>query len=176
MNINTKNYFEIFSLAEAFQIDLDLLSREYKSLQTQYHPDKYINADDQSRLFALQTSSIVNEGFECLKSPLKRAAYLLSLHDVDAEENNQAHLGNEFLIKHIELREQLESIAENDEMEALDILKADIEKETQGYLGQFEALYKAQAYQTAKPIYSKLQFLYKLLREIDSVEEKLLDY
>ena len=92
MSINSKNYFEIFSLQENFDLDLDRISAEYKNLQSQYHPDKYSDADDATRLHALQSSSIINDAFNTLKSPLRRAGYLLIINGVDPEENNQNHL------------------------------------------------------------------------------------
>ncbi|MDC0598396.1 Fe-S protein assembly co-chaperone HscB [Gammaproteobacteria bacterium] len=176
MNISSKNFFEIFSLEESFQIDLTLLNQAYTKLQAQYHPDKFINADDKTRLQALQTASIINEAFETLKSPLKLASYLLTLHGTDPEENNQSHLGEDFLFAQMELRDKLEEIAANKSLTALEQLKNEVDKDKKSYLVEFEQFYKLGQYAEAKPVYSKLQFLYKLLSEIDTLEEKLLDY
>lgn len=176
MDISSKNYFEIFSLTESFQIDADTLDQNYKKLQSEYHPDKYVNAGDRERRLALQYTSILNEAFETLKSPLKRSSYLLILHDIDPEENNQSHLGQEFLFRQIQLRENLEDIAAKQSLSELGLLKAEVNNGIEKYLEEFESYYQAGQYSSAKPVYSRLQFLYKLISEINGIEEKLLDY
>jgi molecular chaperone HscB len=176
VDIYNRNFFELFSLVESFQVDTDLLNQEYKKFLAQYHPDKVVNSTDAERLQALQISSLLNDAYATLASPLKRCAYLLTLHGVDPEENIQSHLGAEFLFKQIELREQLEAIGSNENLNELEKFKKEIETETQTFLNQFERLTVQTAYSEAKPVYSKLQFFFKLLSEIESVEEALLDY
>ena len=107
MSLVNRNYFEFFSLPESFQVNADTLESEYKKLQTKYHPDKFINAGDSERVQALQHASLINDAYDTLKSPLKRAAYLLKLKDIDPEEHNQSHLQELFLLKQLELREDL---------------------------------------------------------------------
>lgn len=176
MDISKKNYFQLFSFDESFQVEVESLDQAYKALQALYHPDKVVNSNAAERLQALQISSILNDAYTTLKSPLKRAAYLLTLHDVDPEENNQAHLGSDFLFKQIELREHLETLSQREDIDGLEEFKLSIEKEVQSYLNGFEQHYLQKNYTDAKPVYSKLQFLYKLLSEIDTLEESLLGY
>lgn len=176
MDISNSNYFELFSLEESFQVNPGLLNQEYKTLQAQYHPDKFINEQDSVRLQALQISSILNDAYTTLESPLKRAAYLLTMHGVDPDENVQSHLGSDFLLQQIELREELENLSKSEDMDELEHVKKDVESEIQNYFQEFEKHYTQAAYTSAKPVYSKLQFLCKLLSEIESLEETLLEY
>ena len=170
------NYFDLFDLPQAFRLDLPDLERRYKTLQAEHHPDRFAGAEDGQRLKALQQTSLINDAFETLRSPLKRAAHLLALQGVDPEEHNQAHFGSEFLLRQMELREQLEILAKREDMDGLDAMKSEVDGEKDQALAQFESFYGEQDYAAAKQQYNRLQFLFKLLDEIDAVEEKLLDY
>jgi molecular chaperone HscB len=170
------NHFELFSLPVSFQVDEVALDREYKKLQAEVHPDRFVDADDRTRLQALQQTSMVNDAYETLKSALKRSAYLLKLHDVDAEEHNQAHLQEEFLLQQLEMREALETLIESDDVDGLDKMKIAVDKEKTGALELFESNFLSKDFAAAKSNYNQLQFLFKLLDEIDKAEEKLLDY
>lgn len=170
------NYFELFSLPVSFQVREDILDRKYQKLQATYHPDRYINAEESKRVQAVQTTSLINDAYNTLKSPLKRASYLLELSGVDAEKHNQVHLQEEFLLRQLELREALEVLRGNEDEAGLAALKASTNNETIEALAQFETCYLAGDMEEAKSVYYKLQFLFKLLEEIDTAEERLLDY
>ena len=176
MSLQKANYFELFSLPVSFQLENARLEVAYKKLQSEFHPDKAVNADDRARVQALQQTSMINDAYATLKSPLKRAAYLLKLAGIDAEEHNQLHLDEAFLIQQMEMRETLASLIEGEDIEGLDTMKDSIDKERVAILASFETKFTASHFVDAKSIYNKLQFIYKLLDEIDKAEEKLLDY
>ncbi len=176
MSIGSKNFFEIFSLPESFDLDLEKLSSEYKRLQSQSHPDKFSDADDATRLQALQLSSYINEAFVTLKAPLTRAAYLLKLQNIDPEEHNQAHLSEALLMQQMDWRDLLEFAIETEDMDALERLKQEVKTEHQACIDEFRSGVAAGKYNEAKPVYNKLQFIEKMLIEINRAEEKILDY
>ena len=170
------NYFDLFELPQAFRLDAADLERRYKTLQAEHHPDRFAGAGDGRRLQALQQTSLINDAYETLRSPLKRAAHLLRLQGVDPEEHNQAHFGPDFLLRQMELREQLETLADSEDMDGLESLKSEVGSEKDRTLSRFESLFGNGDHAGAKQQYNRLQFLFKLLDEIDAVEEKLLDY
>lgn len=176
MSLANRNYFEFFSLPESFQVNADTLESEYKKLQTQYHPDKFTNASDSGRVQALQHASLINDAYDTLKSPLKRAAYLLKLKDIDPEEHNQSHLQESFLLKQLELREDLETLAAKKDLDGLEQMKSSVVSERNQMLEHFENSYLENELMKAKTLYNSLQFLFKLVNEIEAAEEKLLDY
>ena len=45
MHFSSNNYFEIFSVPEAFQLDLSNLTDQYRRLQAQVHPDRFAGFD-----------------------------------------------------------------------------------------------------------------------------------
>lgn len=176
MSLANLNYFEIFSQPESFQVAENDLEKQYRKLQGQYHPDKFSTATDPERLQAVQHTSLINDAYETLKSPLKRAAYLLKLQGIDPEEHNQAHLNEDFLVRQLELREDLESLIDNEQIDKLLSLKASITEEKQTALENFASVFASKHFAEAKSLYNQLQFLFKLLDEIDRAEERILDY
>tara|TARA_R100001143_G_scaffold63140_1_gene68681 strand:+ start:853 stop:1380 length:528 start_codon:yes stop_codon:yes gene_type:complete len=172
----SNNFFEIFSLQQDFDLDTEALTAQYKKLQSQSHPDRFSGADDASRLQALQQSSIINDAFETLKSPVKRAAYLLSLNGIDPEEHNQSHLSAALLMQQMEWRDELESATGDEDMDTLERLKQEVETEKKVSIDEFRKTIKANDFTAGKAVYHKLQFVEKMLSEINHAEEKILDY
>jgi len=48
-------------------------------LQQEFHPDRFASKGDVDKRLAVQTASLINQAYDTLKSPLKRAQYLLEL-------------------------------------------------------------------------------------------------
>ncbi len=109
MNPLTQNYFELFQLPMAFEIDSAALDSRYRRLQAETHPDKFAGASDAERQLSLQLSARINEAHRALKNPLLRAAYLLSLSGVDAFDESNTAMPTDFLMRQLEWRERIES-------------------------------------------------------------------
>ena len=157
-------YFELFSLDADFAVDLDDLNRRYFALQQQCHPDRFHARPEAERLAALQKSMELNEAYETLKSPLKRAEYLLSLHGIlvnskaDNIKPEQA-----LLIENMELREQLQE-ATNDE--ALRSLADSAIAQKNQALEKFATLYSENALESAAQQVIRLRYAMKLAEEV----------
>ena len=81
----SKNFFELFGLPVGFLVDGQELAVRYRELQKVVHPDRYAAAGEQSQRLSLQGATLVNEAYETLKDPLKRARYLLTLKGVEID-------------------------------------------------------------------------------------------
>ena len=128
MNFSS-NFFEIFSIPIAWDIDIGGLGIRYRALQQEFHPDRYATKTDVEKRLAVQSASLINQAFDTLKSPLKRAQYLLELNSVDASQEAHITTDTSFLMQQIELRESLSGISETqDPWVELDRLKAEIEQ------------------------------------------------
>ncbi|MBO7641829.1 MAG: hypothetical protein J6S86_01535 [Alphaproteobacteria bacterium] len=89
------NYFEILRLPIAYNIDVDLMMRNYFSLQRSSE-----NSVD---------SGVLNEAYNVLKNDIRRAEYFLSLKNVSTET-----MSAELSVKMFEMREKYAAL-ENDE-------------------------------------------------------------
>lgn len=171
-----KNYFELFGLEPGFAVDLSALSGDYRKLQQQFHPDRFSAAGDREQRLAVQMSARINEAYNGLVSPLKRAQYLLQLQHIDASGENTTTQDPQFLMQQIMLREQLSEVRdESDPESAIEALKEDVEKMTAAAAEEFATAYQQQDFANAAVIVARMQFLYKLLTEVERVEESIFD-
>ena len=106
--INSKSYFAIFSLEMDWNVDLLLLKSRYLNLQKQFHPDKFSMKSSLEKRLAMQTASLINDAYDTLASPLRRAQYLLDLKGYDAQPERHTSCDGLFLMEQIELRAELD--------------------------------------------------------------------
>jgi molecular chaperone HscB len=172
--LTSSSHFELFGLPPAFSLDLQALERAYREIQSRVHPDRFAHAGDAERRASLQWTSRVNEGFEILKNPVKRASHLLALNGVDVAFETNTAMPPEFLMQQMELREALEDATETKNASALDGLQRRIEEsaaELEGRLG--ERIDREKDYKGAAALVRELQFLHRLEAEIDAAYEEI---
>jgi molecular chaperone HscB len=109
MNLNLQsNDFEIFGLSPRFAVDRAALDARWKDLQREAHPDRFATADAQTQRQAMQWSVRINEAYQRLKDPLKRAAYLCELHGAPIQAENNTAMPTAFLMQQMQWREDLD--------------------------------------------------------------------
>jgi molecular chaperone HscB len=82
------DFFRVFGLGRAFQIDLPALELEFHRLSRKVHPDRFARAGENEREWSLADTALLNDAYRTLKEPLNRTEYLLKLEG--------AELGEEF--------------------------------------------------------------------------------
>ena len=172
----SQNYFDIFGLPASFEVDVQQLAEQYRELQKAVHPDKFANASDRDRRLAVQQAAQINEAFHTLKSPLKRARYLLQLKGVEFDDQRETSFEPQFLMEQMDLRETLAGIREKeDALGSLGKLMQDIEQKIQSMQKQLALFIKQDDLELAKSQIHKLQFLEKLMNECEAMEEDLVN-
>lgn len=172
------NYFELFTLPFQFEVDLNKMNEVYRELQREVHPDKFANADEHSKLLAVQKSAEVNDGFETLKHPLSRAEYMLTIQGVDIQIEQKTLQDPGFLMQQMELREQLEQIADmSDPDDAIEEFEVQLKQLTDELYAELAPLLVASCkitLENAAIIVRKLKFMHKLAAELARIEDALL--
>ena len=175
----TDNYFTLFNLPEAYVLDADLLAEKYWLLQKQTHPDRFASASKQDQLKSAQYAAIVNDAYEVLKSPLKRAIYMLKLKGLEQDDQRSSKLSPDFLMQQIELRETLEDIKANENPQvALAVLDEKLQEQLAELERALDACFKEateSAIKTAAETVNKMHFIIKMLKEVEHLEDELLD-
>ncbi|KAB0460259.1 co-chaperone HscB [Vibrio kanaloae] len=169
------NHFELFGLPLQFQLDGSLLSSQFRDLQRQFHPDKFATASERDRLLAVQKAAQINDAYQVLKNPISRAEYLLIQHGEDIRGEQQTMQDPMFLMEQMELREELEGIADSSNPE--DALLAFEGKVSKMYKQQLSAIQQeldSEAWLEAADRVRKLKFIAKLKNEIELVEDRLI--
>ena len=118
MNLQS-NDFEIFDLAPAYALDRDALDQRWKDLQREAHPDRFAAADAQAQRLAMQWSVRINEAYQRLKDPLKRAAYLCELNGAPIQAENNTAMPAAFLMQQMQWREDLEEAETIDQLQRM---------------------------------------------------------
>jgi molecular chaperone HscB len=116
MNLQS-NDFELFELPVAFSVDAARLDERWKTLQREVHPDRHAAADAQTQRQAMQWSVRINEAYQRLKDPLKRAAYLCELHGAPVQAENNTAMPAAFLMQQMEWREALDEARSSEQLE-----------------------------------------------------------
>ncbi len=173
------NYFQLFGLEIQFTIDLTRLSTLYQTLQKKVHPDRFAHASSQEQMLAVKKSTLINDAYQTLKNPLKRAQYLLELRGVDMP-SEQASFGDiSFLMRQMELREMLAEVKDADDIDSAVFEVSEVfEAEFQQLFSQLQtqlADNTSESNNLACDNLRKLKFYQKLHVELDKLEEQLLD-
>lgn len=173
------NYFELFKFSPTFDIDTALLAERYRDLQRAVHPDKFANDTEQQRLLSVQHTAQVNDGYQTLKDPIRRAEHMLSLRGIDLSHETTTVKDTAFLMQQMEWREALEDIRDSaDPQASIDELydsfatyRAQLNKVLASQLSSGrdeDALLAADQVR-------KLKFMAKLHDELTRIEDALLD-
>jgi len=166
-----KNHFELFGLTPAYALDLDHLDRAYRDIQSKVHPDRYAQAGDAERRASMQMTTQVNEAYRTLKSPVRRASYLLELNGVDTGFETNTAMPPEFLMEQMDLREKLEQARD---VAALDLIRKHLFKDKKALeIRVAECIDAKRDYESAKELVRKFMFLDKFGEEIDAAYESL---
>ena len=157
-----QNYFELFNLPEKFQIDSVKLQENYRSIQKEIHPDRFATSTENEKVQSMIKSTQVNDAYQTLKSPTKRAKYILSLH----RSVEKITLPPDFLMQQMEWEEHLEDIEKNNK--ELDQFKLAINKKYEEYsLMLSTQIDNDQNWNEAAITIDKLYFVERLLNKIN---------
>ncbi len=115
------DYFALLGLPHAFTLDPQALEAAYFAAQRQYHPDRFVGKPDKERQAAMQRSVDINNAYDTLKSPLKRAQYLLKLQGIAVSgEDDALKPTADLLAEVMEWREQAAEAETSEQLDKLD--------------------------------------------------------
>lgn len=168
------DYFSLFGLAPCYEVDVTALAETWRQMQRIYHPDRYAGKSDREVRLAVQRAAMVNEAYEVLKSPVKRAWYLLELRGLDGKADSHITRDTGFLVAQLELRERLgEAESDADPFASLDALAGEARAQFALLEAEFSRTCEGGDFEAAAEVAAKMQFFSKFLDEIDTVEERL---
>jgi molecular chaperone HscB len=82
------DFFRVFGLERAFQVDLAALEHEFHRLSRKVHPDRFARAGETERQWSLADTALLNDAYRTLKEPLNRTEYLLKLEGAEIGEEH----------------------------------------------------------------------------------------
>ncbi len=173
------NYFQLFGIEVSFDVDLNHLSQTYQNLQKAVHPDKFAHGSSQEQLLAVQKSAEINDAYQILKQPLKRAEHILTLRGVDLPNEQHTFGDTNFLMRQMELREMLAEVKlANDVDAALEKAQQALAQEYQQHFTLLQTQMNennSAANALACDNLRKLKFYQKLNIEVERLEDSLFE-
>ncbi|MBS0286182.1 MAG: Fe-S protein assembly co-chaperone HscB [Proteobacteria bacterium] len=169
MSLDKSDYFSLFGLPKIFTLNNSALKSRYYQLQQAVHPDKFVNSANTEKKAALLQSATINEAYQVLCSPLKRAIYLLTLQGVDIQSEIDTALDTAFLDEQFALRERM---AEGEYKAIYDVVSNTL-KEYENKLSQIldNTTLSQDALEKARQIVRKMQFYDHLSQDLQEQQE-----
>ena len=168
------NYFELFGLKPIFNIELATLESNFRKIQSDSHPDRFVTASAADKLSAMQRATLANEAYLSLKNPANRAKYLLELQGITAISETNTAMPTDFLMQQMEWREATEDAVSAKDVDALDSLLAEIRVEAKSLQENLISLLDVQKdYTAATDATRKLIFFDKVSEDINRAIEQL---
>ena len=173
------NYFELFEIPQRFDVDIAELSNRYRELQKAVHPDKFANAGEQQKLLAISKTAQVNDAYQTLKDPIRRAEHMLLLRGVDIDNESTTMKDSGFLMQQLEWREALAELRDSDDIDAdIAALEAEFTQYRQQLLDNLSkqlADTQASSAMLAADQVRKLKFMAKLQDELTRIQDAMYD-
>ncbi len=170
MNLQSDD-FELFGVKRQFAQDRTAIDARWKELQREAHPDKFAAAGAAAQRLAMQWSVRINEAYQRLKDPLKRAAYLCELHGAPVDAENNTAMPAEFLMQQMHWRESLDEAETLAGVEAIAAQVATVKRETLGKCGRL--IDQERDFQAAVGQVRSLMFIERFGSDLDARMERL---
>ncbi len=172
MSLLERNYFEVFGVSPAFDLDLVALQEAYVRLQGAVHPDRLVNAPASHKRIAMQMAAHVNQAKHVLEDPLSRAAYLCELQGQAIAADVNTQMPREFLMQQLEWRETVALACESGQQQvtaqqSLDQIKSEMHAALADIQARLRTLFvQAPLPPEAAALVRQWMFLDKLNKEI----------
>jgi molecular chaperone HscB len=115
----TDDDFRLFGLPRRFAQDRAAIDARWRELQAQVHPDRFAAEGTAAQRMAMQWAVRVNEAYQRLKDPLRRATLICELEGTPIGAEHNTAMPVAFLHQQMAWRETLEEAAAEDEVKAL---------------------------------------------------------
>lgn len=101
------DHFARLGLPQRYDLEPSALDRQYFGFQRRLHPDRFARKPPRERALSQAQAAALNEAYETLKAPLRRAAYLAGLRGVDLPGDGRTIDDPDLLMEAMESREDL---------------------------------------------------------------------
>lgn len=161
-------FFSLLNLPTAYALDLSQLEQAWREASARVHPDRFATASAAEKRIAMQWAARINQAYDVLKNPVKRAVYLCELAGQAVDAENNTRMDTAFLMKQMQWRETLDEV--RNDPAGLTQLAETIHQEQQALERCLtELLDNKKDYVTASEKVRQLMFVAKIQQEIQSI-------
>jgi molecular chaperone HscB len=126
-NFAAMNYFQFYEIPERFQLDKNAVRTIFLKNSRQFHPDFHTQERDERQAEILELSTKNNEAFQTLSDPILRMAHILKNHGFLGDETKNRALSPDFLMKMMEINENLMELEFDFDQSAFEKTKTEID-------------------------------------------------
>lgn len=172
----SQNYFELFGLNPAFDLDIHHLQAEQQRLQAVCHPDRHVNGGEREKRLSVQMSSWVNQAYETLRDPVKRSRYLLENSGAEIPDDSETTADAEFLMEQIELREAIENCRHSeDALDRCAQIESSLAQRAKQLASEFVEHFEQRDLEAARQSSLKMQFIQRVQQQLAELQFELED-
>jgi molecular chaperone HscB len=171
--LNDSDYFELFGLARAFELDPVELESNWKQRIALVHPDRFAAENPAQKRVAMHWSAQLNEGYRVLRDPLRRAQYLCELAGHPCINQPGTSMEPAFLMQQIEWREALEQAQASGDRSGLEHIESEIAVKRRDQMAQTGQYIAQQQWIEAVKSLHEWMFVEKFLQELGSARRAL---
>ena len=166
-----KNYFDLFNIEIGFNIDSAVLHSRQQQLLSQFHPDRFVTANEQQKRLSVQQACHINEAYQTLLDPVSRARYLLEMSGLELNDESETTSDTAFLIEQIEYREQLDACRDHaDPVARYEQIDASLKHKAQQLGEAFVSSFAAGDLDTASNVNRKMQFIQRVQAQLAELQ------
>ena len=170
MNLQS-NDFELFGVPVRFAQARAVIDARWKELQREAHPDRFAAQGAAAQRVAMQWSVRINEAYQRLKDPLKRARYLCELHGAPIHAETNTAMPSDFLMEQMEWREALDEAVT---LQNIEEIASQVNKNGRDQLSKIEHAIDVQKdFAVAAHQVRSLMFTERFASEVDTRLEQL---
>jgi molecular chaperone HscB len=158
-----RDFFQRLGVEAAFDLDLDRLEKQYLGFQRALHPDRFATKPAKARAIAQSQAVALNEAFQTLKDPLRRASYLLRLKGHDSGGDADRTNADPGLL--MEAMERREALAEAGDIDTVERQMADAGAAAIDVLAKLAQAFAGDDLTNAGRLVLRLTYLRKFLEE-----------
>jgi molecular chaperone HscB len=166
------DHFTRLDVEQTFDIGEKILDVTYFAKQRYLHPDLFVKKSDKEKKYSMGHTVDLNNAYETLKSPLKRAEYLLKLEGVIVNQDNSKSVkpSQQMLMESLEMREELEGASDNEQVRSLFVKATD---DKMAIIDDIKKQLAESNFDEAAQSTIKLRYLEKFIEEIKKKSMKL---
>ena len=166
------NHFQRLGLVISFDVNVGNLDQLYFDLQRHFHPDRFVTRSPREKAISQLQATAINDAYETLKDPLKRADYLINLLSIgELPEGCNMNNDQALLMETMELREALSDAKTTKQV---DVLSSRAEADIQVCIEQLSKLFNDDDIEGACRLTTRLKYLKKLTEETRIHKMKLI--
>ena len=166
------DHFFRLGLERSFDLDVEGLDQHYFDMQRHLHPDRFATRSAQEKSLSQQQATAINDAYETLKEPLKRADYLVHLLGIDVLPEGCNLINDQALL--METMEMREALAEAETSEQVSVLSARAQADIKQCIEQLSKLFRDDDIEGACKLTTRLKYLKKLAEETRIHQMKLI--